>query len=80
MKIVFDSEEELKNYAGTHCPNDMGLDEFMGDKCHPCDEVCSKCWAEAGCKLVVENKDALIRHQLERIADTLEKIANSQDA
>lgn len=78
MKLVFDSEYERKNYMDTHCPNDVGLDEFIGGNCHACDEVCSKCWAEAGCELVVENKDASIMHQLERIADALEKIASSK--
>lgn len=78
MKLVFDSEFERNNYMDMHCPNDVGLDEFTGGKCYSNPEVCSNCWREAGCELVVENKDASIMHQLERIADALEKIASSK--
>jgi hypothetical protein len=59
MKIIFDSEEQKKNYfdANAVCPHDIGFDDPKDSNCFKCKKQsieCERCWKAAGIKVKVK--------------------------
>ena len=56
MKIIFDTEEQKKDYfkLNSTCPKDLGFDDPKDRKCEVGGRECERCWKAAGIKVKIK--------------------------
>ena len=58
MKIIFDNEEQMREFVDKKCPGSLGLIELKGDMCNT--RNCEACWKASGVRLIVNGRREII--------------------